>query len=156
MAEITLEDLRTFPVWEFRIDQEEEGHRDECTVGPYLVTGPLDATDRMFVVRAVFILADGTRMRGYFTPPRRDDAGIGTLQPIIVTDRGQVRLWCGTAAPDSKRLAHSYELLGRDAKHVFPVQFESEVELVGGPIKGGVLGFLVLEDFQTRKARTVT
>jgi hypothetical protein len=154
--ELTLDDLRRFPVWEFRIDQEGEDVRDECTVGPHKVTGALDPTDRMFVVRAAFILADGTRMWGYFTPPGRDDAGIGTLQPIIVTDRGQVRLWCGTAAPDSKRLAHSYELLGKDAKRVFPLQFESEPELVGGPIRGGVSGFLVLEDFQTRKTRTVT
>ena len=94
-------------------------------------------------------------MRGYVTPPGRDDANIGTLQPIIVTDRGQVRFWCGTVAPNSKRLAHSYELLGKNAKHVFPVRFESEVELVGGPVKGSVPGFLVLEDFQTRRTRTV-
>jgi hypothetical protein len=51
------------------------------------------------------------------------------LQPIIVTDRGQVRFWCGTAALDAKRLAHSYELLRKDASRVFPVRFESEVEL---------------------------
>jgi len=56
---------------------------------------------------------------------------------------------------DAKRLARSYELLGKDARCVFPVRFESEVELVGGPINGSVPGFLVLEDFQTRKTRTV-
>jgi hypothetical protein len=52
-------------------------------------------------------------------------------------------------------LAHSYELLGKDAGHVFPVRFESDVTLVGGPVRGNVPGFLVLEDFQTRKTRTV-
>ncbi|MGD0351536.1 MAG: hypothetical protein ABSB84_14670 [Verrucomicrobiota bacterium] len=153
--ELTLHDLSTFPVWEFRLDEEGEEGRDESTVRPYTASGPLDPTDCMFVVRAVFTLADGSRMQGYFTPPGRGDASIGTLQPIIVTERGQVRLWCGTAAPDSKRLAHSYELLGKDAKHVFPVQFESDVELVGGPVRGSVPGFLVLEDFQTRRTRTV-
>jgi hypothetical protein len=109
----------------------------------------------MFVVRAVFTLADGSSMQGYCTPPLRGDDSIGTLQPIIVTNRGQVRFWCGTAAPDSKRLAHSYGLLGKNARHVFPVRFESEVELVGGPVRGSVPVFLVLEDFQTRKTRTV-
>ena len=153
--ELTLHDLSTFPVWEFRLDEEGEEGRDESTVRPYTASGPLDPTDCMFVVRAVFTLADGSRMQGYFTPPGRGDASIGTLQPIIVTERGQVRLWCGTAAPASKRLAHSYELLGKDAKHVFPVQFESDVELVGGPVRGSVPGFLVLEDFQTRRTRTV-
>ncbi len=153
--ELTLHDLSTFPVWEFRLDEEGEEGRDESTVRPYTATGPLDSTDRMFVVRAVFTLADGSRMRGYFTPPGRGDASLGTLQPIIVTDRGQVRFWCGTAAPGAKRLAHSYALLGKDAKHVFPVLFESEVELVGGLVRGSVPGFLVLEDFQTRRTKTV-
>ena len=74
---------------------------------------------------------------------------------IETTDRGQVRFWCGTAAPDVKRLARNYEFLGKDARHVFPVQFESDVELVGVPFKGSVPGFLVLEDFQSRKTRTV-
>ena len=153
--ELTLDDLSTFPVWEFRLDEADEEGQDESTVRPYTASGPLDPADRMFVVRAVFTLADGSRMKGYFTPPVRGQAGIGTLQPIIVTDRGQVRFWCGTAAPDSKRLAHCYELLGRDAKRVFPVRFESDVELAGGPARGSVPGFLVLEDFQTRRTRTI-
>ncbi len=153
--ELTLDDLRKFPVWEFRLDQEGEGGRDECTVQPYTAPGPLDPAECMFVVRAVFILADGSRMQGYLTPPARGDADIGTLQPIIVTDRGQVRFWCGITAPDLKRLTRSYDRLGKDARHVFPVQFESDVKLVGGPIRGSVQGFLVLEDFQTRKTRTV-
>lgn len=153
--ELTLQDLSTFPIWEFRLDEEGEEGRDEATVRPYTASGPLDPTDRMFVVRAVFTLADGSRMRGYFTPPGRGDASISTLQPIIVTDRGQVRFWCGTAAPDSKRLAHSYELFGKVAKHVFPVRFESDVELAGGQVLGNVPGFLVLEDFQSRRTRTV-
>jgi len=154
--ELTLHDLRTFPVWEFRLDEGGEEGRDESTVRPCTASGPLDPTDRMFVLRAVFTLADGSSMQGYFTPPRRGDASLGTLQPIIVTDRGQVRFWCGTAAPSSKRLADCYELLGKEAKHVFPMQFESEVELVGGLVRGSVPGFLVLEDFQTRRTRTVT
>jgi hypothetical protein len=153
--ELTLDDLSKFPVWEFRVDEEGEKGQDESTVRPYAVSGPLDPAGHMFVVRAAFTLADGSRMQGYFAPPVRGHDSIGALQPIIVTDRGQVRFWCGTAAPDAKRLARSYELLGKDANRVFPLQFESEVELAGGPAKGSVPGFLVLEDFQTRKTRTV-
>jgi hypothetical protein len=153
--ELTLDDLNKFPVWEFKLDEDGAEGQDEATVRPYLPSGALDPADRMFVVKALFTLADGSKMQGYFTPPARGQEGIGTLQPIIVTDRGQVRFWCGTAAPDSKRLAHSYALLGKDAKHVFPVQFESEVELAGGLVRGIAPGFLVLEDFQTRRTRTV-
>ena len=153
--ELTLHDLSTFPVWEFRLDGEGEEGRDESTVRAYTASAPLDPADRMFVVRAVFTLADGSKLQGYLTPPGPDEASIGTLQPIVVTDRGQVRFWCGTAAPNSKRLAHNYELLGKDAKHVFPVRFESDVELAGGQVRGSVPGFLVLEDFQSRRTRTV-
>ena len=153
--ELTLHDLSTFPVWEFRLDEKDEEGWDESTVRPYTASGPLDPADRMLVVRAIFTLADGSTMRGYLTPPGRGDASIGTLQPIIVTDGGQVRFWCGTAAPGPKRLAHSYQLLERDAEHLFPVEFESDVELVGGPVRNSVPGFLVLEDFQTRRTRTI-
>lgn len=153
--ELTLEDLRTFPVWEFRLDEESDEGQDESTVRPYTESGPLDPAERMFVVRAVFTLADGSRMEGYCSPPLRGDDSIGILQPIIITDRGQVRFWCGTTTPDSKRLARSYEWLGKDARRIFPMQFESDVELVGSPVKGSVPGFLVLENFQTRKTRIV-
>ena len=153
--ELTLDDLSEFPVWEFRLDADGAVGQDEATVRPFAVCGRLDPAERMFVVRAVFTLADGSRMRGYLTPPVRGREGIGTLQPIIVTKSGQVRFWCGTAVPDAQRLARSYQLLGKDATAVFPLRFESDVELVGGPAGGSVPGFLVLEDFQTRKTRTV-
>src|SRR6185437_412614 len=153
--ELTLHDLSTFPVWEFRLDEEGEEGRDESTVRPYTTPGPLDPTDRMFVVRAVFTLADGSRRHGYLTPPVRNDGSIGALQPIIVTACGQVRFWCGTAVPDAKRLARNYAWLGKDVRRVFPVQFCSDVALIGGPVTGSVPGFLVLEDFQTRKTSTV-
>jgi hypothetical protein len=153
--ELTPHDLETFPIWEFKLDETAEGGRDELSVRPCTASGPLDPVDRMFVVRAMFTLADGSMMRGYFTPPGRGDAGVGAWQPIIVTDEGQVRFWCGTATPGPKRLARSYELLGKDAKQIFPLQFESEVELVGGPVRHSVPGFLVMENFQTRKTRTV-
>ncbi|MGA9453583.1 MAG: hypothetical protein WBW41_19825 [Verrucomicrobiia bacterium] len=52
--ELTLDDLNQFPVWEFRLGEEGEAGRDECTVQPYTASGPLDPADRMFVVRAVF------------------------------------------------------------------------------------------------------
>jgi hypothetical protein len=109
----------------------------------------------VFVVRAVFTLADGSRLQGYVTPPWGDDASMGTLQPVIVTERGQVRFWCGTATPGAKRLAQNYAFLGKDATQVFPARFESDVELAGRPVKGSLQGFLVLEDFETRKTKTV-
>ena len=153
--ELTLDDLDHFPIWEFRLDAKDEKSQDESTVRPYTASGALDPVDRMFIVRAAFTLADGSKMKGYLTPPSRGDDGFAILQPIIITDRGQVRFWCGTGSFDSKRLARSYEVLGKDGQRVFPLRFESEVEMVGGPVRGSLPGFLILEDFQTRKTRTV-
>ena len=69
--ELTLDDLEKFPVWEFRLDEEGEEGRDESTVRPYTPPGPLDPADRMFVVRAVFTLADGSRMQGLALEPTK-------------------------------------------------------------------------------------
>ncbi len=153
--ELTPLDLETFPIWEFNLDETAKGGQDELTVRPWVASGPLDPADRMFVVRAVFTLADGSMRRGYVTPPGRGDASVSALQPIIVTDQGQVRFWCGTSVPGPKRLARSYQLLGKEAQQIFPLLFESEVELAGGPVRGSIPGFLVMEDFQTRRTRTV-
>jgi hypothetical protein len=153
--ELTLDDLNTFPIWEFKLDAHGAEGQDEATVQPYTVSGPLDPTDRMFVVRTAFTLADGSRIKGYITPPVRGREGVDTMQPVAVMAKGQVRFWCGTFTPDPKRLAHSYNLLGKEAARVFPLRFESEVQLKAGPARGSIPGFLVLEDFQTRKSRTV-
>ncbi len=154
--ELTPEDLVTHSVWEFALDEEGEEGQDEATVRPYQPNGPLDPSDGMFIVRARFVLADGTQMRGYLTPPVQEDSGLGTLQPAIVVDGGQVSFWCGMLAPESSQVAESYALLGKSqASEVFPVKFESDVELVGGPVAGELPGFLVLEDFKTMKTRVI-
>jgi len=153
---LTAGDLSKFPVWEFALDEENEEGQDEATVRPYEVSGALDPSDGMFVVRAAFTLADGSKVQGYVTPPVQGDDSIGTLQPIIVTAAGQVGFWCGMMSPSPDQLAEKYRSLGRDAGRTFPLQFESQVELVGGPVRGTLRGFIVLEDSKTGKVKTLT
>jgi hypothetical protein len=64
--------------------------QDEATVRPWQGSPPLNPSDGMFVIRASFQLADGTRHLGYLTPPAQTEDSVGTVQPIIVTDQGQV------------------------------------------------------------------
>ena len=154
--ELTADDLNKFPVWEFALDEEGEEGQDEATVRPYKISGSLDPSDGMFVVRASFTLADGSKMQGYLTPPVEADDSLGTLQPVIVTAAGHVGFWYGMMSPSSKELAQSYQSLGRDASHIFPLRFESHVEMVGGPVAGSLLGFMVLEDWQTQKTKILT
>jgi hypothetical protein len=153
--ELTLEDMRECPTWEFASDEEGEEGQDEATVRPREVSRALDPSEGMFIIRAIFTLADGTRMSGYLTPPIQDDSGLGTLQPVIITEDGQVLFWHGVVGPNAESLAQSYAKLGRDAAKVFPVEVTSDVELVGGPIRATIPGFLVLEDWETGRTRTV-
>lgn len=154
--ELTPEDMRKFPVWEFAMDEEGEEGQDEATVRPCEICGPLDPADGPFIVRAVFTLADGTQMPGCLTTPNQDDDnGLGTLQPVIITERGQVLFWHGVIGPDASILALSYAKLGRDAARVFPIQVVSDIELIGAPIRSTIPGFIVLEDWQSGKTRAV-
>lgn len=154
--DLTLDDLFDYPVWEFALDEEAKDGQDEATVRPYDAPEALDPSDGMFVVLASFVLADGSKMQGYMTPPSADSADLGTIQPIIVTERGQVGFWCGIVSPSSEQLIQRYKRLDRDARQVFPLTFESQVQLVGGPARGSLEGFMVLEDLTKRKVKTLT
>jgi len=149
-------DFAEFPVWEFALDEEGEEGQDETTVRPWLQPQPIDPSDGMFVVRAEFVLADGTPMPGYLTPPVQGDDTLGTLQPVITTPLGQVWFWCGLIAPQPDYFELAYNRLGKPGPtRVFPIRFRSAVDLVGGPVSGELPGFIVLEDFQTGRTRIV-
>jgi hypothetical protein len=148
--ELTLDDLWASPVWEFALDEEGEAGQDETTMRPHPVSGAVDPSVARLIVAARFWLADGTQLRGYLTPPLTDDRSLGTIQPQIVTEVGQVGFWCGRLRPDTVR---AYQLLGREAASVFPIHFESAVPLIGGRVTGMIPGFLYLEaDFETERA----
>jgi hypothetical protein len=153
--ELTVEDLREHPVWEFALDEEgEEGQdeaTDEATVRPFISCGSVDPGAGMFIVRARFTLADGTPFVGYFTPSD-DPNDFGTIQPQIITERGQVGFWMGVILDD---IAPLYERLGRSAEQTFPVTFESDFPIVRGPVKGSIPAFLHLEGLKSRRVEEV-
>jgi len=145
--ELTPSDLSSWPAWEFARDEEGESGQDEATVRPYAFSDALDPADGMFIVAATFWLADGTTEHGFVTPAPSGTDNLGTIQPQIVTEKGQVGFWLGRCPPDTKR---AYETLGREAPSVFPIRFESTVPLIGPKVTGTLLGFLCLEsDFKT-------
>jgi hypothetical protein len=152
---LTPQDIASHPVWEFAYDEEGVAGQDEATVRPFETDGALDPCAGMFVVRAVFTLADGSSLGGYLTPPPPGDSSLGTSQPIVVTDAGQVGFWRGIKAPETIELARCYSQLARTADQTFPITASSAVDLVGGPVTISIPGFIVLEDYRTRKVRVV-
>lgn len=150
--DLTLDDLSEHPVWEFALDEEGEETQDEATVRPYAVSGALDPSAGMFVVAARFTLSDGSRMQGYLTPPVGRDFSSRIVHPHIVTSNGQVCFWHGIAMPDDATLRGYYDMLGRPASSVFPMLYQSAIEIVGGPVAGTITGFGYLEsDFKTER-----
>ena len=142
--ELTLDDIREFPVWEYALDEEAEDGQDETTVRPCEISDALDPSD--VIVRARFTLADGTQMFGTMQTPLLGDDSLGRLQPVINTERGRVLFWHGIFAPKAAEVVLNYEMLGRDATRVFPIRFISDVELDGPPIRGSIPGFMFLKD----------
>jgi hypothetical protein len=100
---LTHADLTKYPVWEFALDEEVEPGQDEATVRPYPIEGPLDPSDGMFEIRTRFVLADGTGHVGYLTPGHTA-TDLGSVQPQIVTDKGQVIFWMGSIKGDVRPL----------------------------------------------------
>lgn len=148
-------DLEHSAVWEFALDEESGEGQDEATVRPFTADGKLDPAVGMFIVRASFTLVDGTTMSGYLTPNVEGGTDLGTVQPAIVTEHGQVSFWCGVIQPDATHLGSCYSVLGKDPHEIFPILFSSQVDLVGGAVAGTVPGFLVLEDFRSGKVKVI-
>jgi hypothetical protein len=154
--ELTLADLRRVPVWEFALDEEGVEGQDEATVRPHEFEAKVDPSAGMLIVRAKFHLADGSESLGYVTPSLDPDAGLGTHQPVIVAEGGQVRFWFGAWMPDRAAMDASYLLLGKpDPSVVFPVRFDSDVPLECGHSSGEIDGFLFLEDLISRRTRVL-
>lgn len=160
---LSASDFLDFPAWEYALDEEGEEGQDEATVRPYPFEGVLDPWNGAFLVRAAFVLADGTRLPGHITishltiPEKGDsERDLSDVHPTILAPRGQVGFWLGTVFdPEvlTREIAALYERLGKTSpSQVFPVRYVTDAPLIGGAINGEIPGFMVLE----RVARAVT
>ena len=143
--ELTFDDISIFPIWEFALDEEGENGQDELTVRPYPLSGSLDPNKGIFIVRADFKLADDTSMSGYITLPEKSDKSLGSIQPVIITEKGQVSFWKGNKKPSRKSILESYNRLGKQKNSVFPIHFKSSLTIPAVKIEGFIRGFLFFE-----------
>jgi hypothetical protein len=142
ITDLTLDDLRQTPVWQFAQDEEGEPGQDEETLKPCPGVEEVDPTQGIFVVATSFQAADGTRFSGFATPVATDESL--SEQPTIITDTGFVNFWRGMAFDERKldqAIAAGYEALKTSAAELFPLRWEMDVTVKGGPSKGELHGF---------------
>jgi hypothetical protein len=144
LASLTAADLLKYPVWEFVLDEEGMEDQDETTLKPVARLGDEEGD---VVVRSKFIGKDGTEYIGFLNPiPAVVVAPLdfGFIQPVIVTDAGQVGFWGGIFPWKENDLEKSYRHLGKKPEEVFPIQFATVKADVGYDIQGEISGFMQL------------
>jgi hypothetical protein len=140
VTELVPADLERYPIWELALDEEGEEGQDETTARPRPDLDRAAPSHGYFIVRIELLSADGTRFDGYATP--WPDGEPSSVQPTIVTDRGQVRLWLGAFGPRPGGLEHAYALLGKTADQLFPLAYRALVAVDGPRVEGVVPAFL--------------
>jgi hypothetical protein len=153
---LTLKDLERFPVWVFALDEECRPGQDEATVRPWEGALPFDPGEGLNIVRSNFSLADGTHAIGYLTGQVPIFSEIGYINPTIVTPRSQVSFWFGVQRPDSEQVRDAYRLLEKDRSQVFPVRYESAIEITTGPVSGVIEGFRHFRSIRDHTVEAVT
>jgi hypothetical protein len=138
--ELTLDDIRRFPVWEFALDEEGTEGQDESTVRPYCAEAALIPPTGPCVVHADFILADGSALAGYVHRTSRPHE-LESVQPVIITEAGQVAFWYGSFAPSLHIIAEYYRRIGKTVSETFPVRFRSSGSILENPVQGMLDGF---------------
>ena len=142
--DLTAEDLTKFPVWEFALDEEGDEEQNEATVRP--MTGSIMPDDLpAAVVRAKFVLADGSVLIGHMTVPGIGPYSLDDLHPSIVTKSDQVTFLYGFNAPSAAEKERFYALIGKSPEQVFPIQFSIDIEQLVPPLTETIPGFMFLK-----------
>ncbi|MDQ6894028.1 MAG: PilZ domain-containing protein [Acidobacteriota bacterium] len=130
LADLTVEDLTSVPVWRY-----EGGSDAEALVVPVRRDSLSQNDDDVFLAATEFELVDSARHFGFCFPA--DDSSIDYLQPVIVTGGRHVGFWFD-APVTPEVLADQWSLLGKAAENVFPVRFKCLVPVDGRTVSGEI------------------
>jgi hypothetical protein len=148
LEDLTADDLALHAAWWF---PPEDGHLtgpDACTVMPMDASaagedGACEFPDGRFLLRAGFVLADGSAAVGHVTYAAGETPDLASQEPTICTPRGQVPLWHGAIVPDGAFVTRMLALLGRAHAAVFPLRWRAALHPTSAEIAGEAAGFLV-------------
>jgi hypothetical protein len=162
---LSITDLMKYSAWEYALDEEEVEGQDERTVRPYLASPPLDLSKAYFLVRASFVLADGTSYKGYIKPKPigRVDAGNFMpvivpydLSPIIILGKKHIHFQYGPEKPNPEEMQCVYSLFSKMSHEVFPIKFSSDVEVLDSVHEGKLDGFMYFDQYQGDFVHTIS
>lgn len=109
--------------------------------GPYKGGLPLKQDDSAaFLVRARFLLADKTNLTG-MALVSLFPGETSLSSPTILTDAGQVDFSLPLTRANDKDIDEAISRLGKPASKIFPLRYETDVPIEGGPLKGEIAGF---------------
>lgn len=140
IGDLTLEDLRNYPIWEYAHDEECEEGQDEQTVRPHQI-GEFDF-ETMFIAAAAFTLADGRVFHGFVAPA----ADLAESQPcLLINENRGLTFWNGIRKPTEKELDEFYADLGGDRESVFPISWSTVFLTEDLPVSGVIDGIYYLD-----------
>ena len=143
---LSIQDLIDHPIWEFCSDEEGVDGQDEATVRPSEESEVPGFSPGAYVVAADALLGDGTSVLGYLYSGEPSD--MGCIQPNIIVGSSQVNFWLGWLrfiTNKEEKIANNYELIGKSRESIFPIAFQSRVNVNGEPLKVDIEGFMALD-----------
>lgn len=147
VSKLTLSDIQKYPIWEYATDEEGSDGQDETMVRPVHAVDSQDRSENM-IVRADFILTDGTQMMGFIKMRANGALSVRRLQPVIIAKKGHVGFWHGALKPDREELKTYYSILERTPDKIFPIKVISAfTKMESFDIQ--ILGFMYLEDLNS-------
>ncbi len=130
LDELTVQDLHDHPVWRYRSPTSDDADAQVDTADGATVS---ENDSTVFLVATQFFLADGSEHVGFCSP--QDLSGLDYIQPVIVTPRGQIRLWSEKPPSNHERNAW-YSHFGKARAAVFPISFVCAVPVDGQTVRG--------------------
>jgi len=155
-ADLTSAHFDQHPVWascqSFDYGEPWYDDTDEETFRPSNTDLPVSPSDGMYLVRADFVLADGTSLVGFLTPAIEDGSSnaLGTIQPQMYLPSGErMSFWLGMFGNPNDQATTLYSALGRAAGAIFPIRFRAPEALATGVTAGAIDGFYTVPDGRT-------
>jgi hypothetical protein len=148
LQDLTADDLAAHAAWWF---PPEDGHLtgpDACTVMPMDASaagegGACEFPSGRFLLRADFVLADGTATVGHVSYVAGETVDLTTQEPTLCVPAGQVPLWHGQTVPDGAFVARLLALAGRPREALFPLRWRATLHPTEFEITGEAAGFFV-------------